>query len=130
MANLGCIVCWEPLHDHIKSFIIIPFHIPFHTQVIQDMRDEIVDGVIKKGYLTKKGHKRRNWRRRWFILQRTIMRYFESREKLILKVRKERGREGERERGGGESGWLIRRPLGVEITNLSAVQLVVDKAHY
>ena len=64
------------------------------------MRDEIVDGVIKKGYLTKKGHKRRNWKKRWFILQRTIMRYFESREKLILKVR----REGEREREGGREG--------------------------
>ena len=62
------------------------------------MRDEIVDGVIKKGYLTKKGHKRRNWKKRWFILQRTIMRYFESREKLILKVRRERGREREREK--------------------------------
>ena len=72
-------------------------------QVIQDMRDEIVDGVIKKGYLTKKGHKRRNWRRRWFILQRTIMRYFESREKLVLKVRRRD------ERGGREKReWLTR----------------------
>ena len=91
------------------------------------MRDEIVDGVIKKGYLTKKGHKRRNWKKRWFILQRTIMRYFESREKLILKVRGERdrgeregGREGGREeREGGE--WLIRRPLDCVITDFSAV---------
>ena len=67
------------------------------------MRDEIVDGVIKKGYLTKKGHKRRNWRRRWFILQRTIMRYFESREKLVLKVRRRD------ERGGREKReWLTR----------------------
>ena len=67
------------------------------------MRDEIVDGVIKKGYLTKKGHKRRNWKRRWFVLQRTIMRYFESREKLELKVR-EAGwlEQGQRESGGGE----------------------------
>ena len=78
---------------HHNSFVLA-----YHTQVIQDMRDEIVDGVIKKGYLTKKGHKRRNWRRRWFILQRTIMRYFESREKLVLKVRE----------------WLISRPLDVE----------------
>ena len=99
------------------------------------MRDEIVDGVIKKGYLTKKGHKRRNWKKRWFILQRTIMRYFESREKLILKVRREgererrreggkregreRGRKGERERER-ERGreWLIRKPL---IADVSAV---------
>ena len=82
----------------ILYYINNSFVLPYHPQVIQDMRDEIVDGVIKKGYLTKKGHKRRNWRRRWFILQRTIMRYFESREKLVLKVRE----------------WLISRPLDVE----------------
>ena len=45
-----------------------------------------MNGVLKKGYLTKKGHKRRNWKKRWFVLQRTIMRYFESREKDVLKV--------------------------------------------
>lgn len=56
-------------------------------EVIADMVDEIVHGVLRKGYLTKKGHKRKNWRRRWFILQRTVLRYFESREKLTLKVR-------------------------------------------
>lgn len=56
-------------------------------EVIADMVDEIVHGVLRKGYLTKKGHKRKNWRRRWFILQRTTLRYFESREKLTLKVR-------------------------------------------
>ena len=51
-----------------------------------DMVDEIVHGVLKKGYLTKKGHKRRNWNKRWFVLQRTIMKYFVSRENMELKV--------------------------------------------
>ena len=50
------------------------------------MVDEIVDGVLKKGYLTKKGHKVKNYKRRWFVLQRTILRYYTSREKLTLKV--------------------------------------------
>lgn len=64
------------------------------------MVDEIVHGVLKKGYLTKKGHKRRNWKRRWFILQRTTMTYYESRENLTMKVRDS---DRERERGKDES---------------------------
>ena len=55
-------------------------------QVIQDLKDEIVDAVLKKSYLTKKGHKLRTWRRRWFVLKKTIMRYYESKEKPVLKV--------------------------------------------
>jgi len=50
------------------------------------MVDEIVHGVLKKGFLTKKGHKRRNYKKRWFVLQRTIIRYYENRENMVLKV--------------------------------------------
>ena len=50
------------------------------------MKDEIVDAVLKKSYITKKGHKLRTWKRRWFVLKKTIMRYYESKEKLVLKV--------------------------------------------
>ena len=55
-------------------------------QVIHDLKDEIVDAVLKKSYITKKGHKLRTWKRRWFVLKKTIMRYYESKEKLVLKV--------------------------------------------
>lgn len=55
-------------------------------EVIVDMVDEIVHGVLRKGYLTKKGHKVKSWKRRWFVLRKTILQYFQSREKLQLKV--------------------------------------------
>ena len=55
-------------------------------EVIADMVDEVVHGVLRKSYLMKKGHKRKNWNKRWFILQRTILRYYKSREKLEQKV--------------------------------------------
>ena len=55
-------------------------------EVIVDMVDEIVHGVLRKGYLTKKGHKVKSWKRRWFVLRKTILQYFKSREKLQLKV--------------------------------------------
>ena len=65
-------------------------------EVIADLVDEVVNGVIKKGYLLKKGHKRKNWLKRWFILQRTILRYYESRNAAKLKVS-----QGFIQRGGG-----------------------------
>ena len=50
------------------------------------MKDEIIDGILKKGYLTKKGHKRKNWKRRWFILEKTVVKYFECKENPVQKV--------------------------------------------
>jgi hypothetical protein len=63
----------------------INFFSPLSPQVISDLEDEIVNGVLKKGYLEKKGHVRRNWRRRWFILKRTILSYY-STDKKVFKV--------------------------------------------
>ncbi|CAI8014338.1 Switch-associated protein 70 [Geodia barretti] len=53
------------------------------AEVISDLEDEIVNGVLKKGYLEKKGHVRRNWRRRWFILKRTILSYYSTDKKVF-----------------------------------------------
>lgn len=50
------------------------------------MKDEIVNGILKKGYLTKKGHRRKNWRKRWFILEKTTLKYFKCKENQVLKV--------------------------------------------
>ena len=57
-------------------------------EVIPRLVDEVVNGVIKKGHLKKKGHKRiqRNWLKRWFVLQRTILFYYETRDAVKLKV--------------------------------------------
>ena len=55
-------------------------------EVIEDLHDEYVCGVLKKGYLVKKGHVRKNYKRRWFVLQRTIMSYYESRKNMEKKV--------------------------------------------
>ena len=55
-------------------------------EMILDFADELVSGVLKKGYLTKEGHVRYNWKRRYFILKENIMRYYVSRESMQLKV--------------------------------------------
>ena len=55
-------------------------------EMILDFADELVSGALKKGYLTKEGHVRHNWKRRYFILKENIMRYYVSRESMQLKV--------------------------------------------
>lgn len=41
--------------------------------------------VIKSGFLLKKGGKRRNWKRRWFVLQADILAYY-SNPKVIVNL--------------------------------------------
>ena len=54
--------------------------------VIRDIYEEEVNGVLKRGYLVKKGAKRKNWKKRWFVLKSDEMCYYESHENLTLKV--------------------------------------------
>ena len=54
--------------------------------VIRDIYEHEVNGVLKRGYLVKKGAKRKNWKRRWFVLKSDEMSYYESYETMILKV--------------------------------------------
>ena len=76
----------EYLDSITRYFTYLKLETSLTCEVILDMVDEIVHGVLRKGYLIKKGHKRKNWKKRWFVLQRTVLKYFESMEKPIFKV--------------------------------------------
>ncbi|KAK1790443.1 hypothetical protein P4O66_014358, partial [Electrophorus voltai] len=39
---------------------------------------EMYHNVLKKGYMQKKGHVRRNWQERWFVLKPDVMEYYVS----------------------------------------------------
>lgn len=69
-----------------KCFTSLDLHPNVVTEMIVDLKDELVCGVLKKGYLRKKGHKARNIKRRWFVLTRNDLVYYESRDKMKLKV--------------------------------------------
>uniref|UniRef100_A0A8C6UC91 DEF6 guanine nucleotide exchange factor c n=1 Tax=Neogobius melanostomus TaxID=47308 RepID=A0A8C6UC91_9GOBI len=43
---------------------------------LHDVFLEMYHNVLKRGYMLKKGHVRRNWRERWFVLQPLSMAYF------------------------------------------------------
>ncbi|XP_067248142.1 differentially expressed in FDCP 6 homolog isoform X1 [Chanodichthys erythropterus] len=45
---------------------------------VDDVFMEMYHNTIKKGYLLKKGHVRRNWQERWFVLKPSSLAYFVS----------------------------------------------------
>lgn len=48
------------------------------SMAIQDVYEEIIQDVLKQGYLLKKANLRRTWTERWFILKPRILSYYVS----------------------------------------------------
>lgn len=46
------------------------------SMAINEVFNELVLDVLKQGYLWKKGHKRKNWTERWFVLKPNVMSYY------------------------------------------------------
>ena len=67
-------------------FSVLSLEVSLVAEVVCDLKDEIVDGVLRKGYLEKKGGRVPSWKRRWFVLKRDSLVYYDSRDKLIEKV--------------------------------------------
>ncbi|KAL1007397.1 hypothetical protein UPYG_G00086220 [Umbra pygmaea] len=45
---------------------------------ISEVFQELILDVLKQGYMMKKGHKRKNWTERWFVLRPNSMSYYVS----------------------------------------------------
>ncbi|XP_076840531.1 switch-associated protein 70b [Brachyhypopomus gauderio] len=43
---------------------------------ISEVFQELILDVLKQGYMMKKGHKRKNWTERWFVLQPSLISYY------------------------------------------------------
>ena len=54
-------------------------------ELIGDLVDHMVNGVIMKGWLTKQGHFRKNWKRRFFVLKANSLHYYRTRDLLEKK---------------------------------------------
>ena len=67
-------------------FSALSLEVSLVAEMVYDLKDEIINGVLRKGYLEKKGHRVPNWKRRWFVLQRDTLVYYDSRDRLIEKV--------------------------------------------
>ncbi|XP_005989749.1 switch-associated protein 70 [Latimeria chalumnae] len=45
---------------------------------INEVYHELILDVLKQGYMWKKGHKRKNWTERWFVLKPNVISYYVS----------------------------------------------------
>lgn len=81
----GCLKFSEYLRIINGYFEKQHLSMPLTCEMIEDVYDEFVCGVQMKGYLIKRGHVRKNFKRRWFILQRTKLTYFQSKSVLVKK---------------------------------------------
>ncbi|XP_051919603.1 switch-associated protein 70 [Hippocampus zosterae] len=52
---------------------------------INEVFQELILDVIKQGYMMKKGHKRKNWTERWFVLRPTSMSYYRCEDLVDIK---------------------------------------------
>jgi hypothetical protein len=50
----------------------------FTCELIFELFELMVLGILKKGLLVKRGHVRKNWNRRYFVLQLTTLTYYED----------------------------------------------------
>ncbi|OCT83655.1 switch-associated protein 70 isoform X2 [Xenopus laevis] len=46
------------------------------SMAINEVFNELILDILKQGYLLKKGHKRKNWNERWFVLKPNIVTYY------------------------------------------------------
>ncbi|XP_061559780.1 LOW QUALITY PROTEIN: switch-associated protein 70-like [Phycodurus eques] len=52
---------------------------------IDEVFQELILDVLKQGYMMKKGHKRKNWTERWFVLRPTSMSYYVCEDLVDMK---------------------------------------------
>ncbi|XP_013390157.1 switch-associated protein 70 isoform X2 [Lingula anatina] len=52
---------------------------------LQELYNQFINDVIRKGWLTKKGHMMTNWKERWFVLTPSCLKYFTNRDEVELK---------------------------------------------
>ncbi|GAB5577595.1 switch-associated protein 70 isoform X3 [Prionailurus iriomotensis] len=46
------------------------------SMAINEVFNELILDVLKQGYMMKKGHRRKNWTERWFVLKPNIISYY------------------------------------------------------
>ncbi|XP_009697572.1 PREDICTED: differentially expressed in FDCP 6 homolog [Cariama cristata] len=51
------------------------------SMAVEEVYQEVIEDVLKQGYLWKKGQLRRNWSERWFMLKPSVLSYYMSEER-------------------------------------------------
>ena len=69
-----------------EYFTDLHLNTDFTCELIFELYELMVLGILKKGFLVKRGHVRKNWNRRYFVLQLTSLKYYEHKDLIKQKV--------------------------------------------
>ncbi|KAI4875939.1 hypothetical protein NFI96_034523, partial [Prochilodus magdalenae] len=78
----NCLNAWELIELVGMGYFTKGMERQTISMGINEVFQELILNVLKQGYMTKKGHKRKNWTERWFELRPDRLSYYES-EDLI-----------------------------------------------
>ncbi|XP_074522660.1 switch-associated protein 70-like [Halichoeres trimaculatus] len=74
-AKKTCLTAWEVI-ELVGTSYFWQVNRQTLSMGINEVFQELILDVLKQGYMMKKGHKRKNWTERWFVLRPTSLSYY------------------------------------------------------
>ncbi|TNN86607.1 Switch-associated protein 70 [Liparis tanakae] len=75
-TNNNCLTAWEFIELVGTRYFSKGMNQQTLSMGITEVFQELILDVLKQGYLMKKGHKRKNWTERWFVLRPDALSYY------------------------------------------------------
>ncbi|KAF1392826.1 hypothetical protein PFLUV_G00032080 [Perca fluviatilis] len=72
----NCLSAWELIELVGMGYFSKGMNCQTLSMGIMEVFQELILDVLKQGYMMKKGHKRKNWTERWFVLRPTSLSYY------------------------------------------------------
>ncbi|XP_047435881.1 switch-associated protein 70 [Mugil cephalus] len=76
--NKGYLTVWELIELVGMGYFSKGMNRPTLSMGISEVYSELILDVLKEEYMMKKGHRRKNWTERWFVLRPTSLSYYVS----------------------------------------------------
>ncbi|KAM9366139.1 switch-associated protein 70-like [Symphorus nematophorus] len=72
----NCLTAWELIELLGMGYFSKGINCQTLSMGINEVFQELILDVLKQGYMMKKGHKRKNWTERWFVLRPNSVSYY------------------------------------------------------
>ncbi|XP_069380395.1 switch-associated protein 70 [Paralichthys olivaceus] len=76
LSTENCLTAWELIELVGLGYFSKGMNQQTLSLGINEVYQELILDVLKQGYMMKKGHKRKNWTERWFVLQPNSLSYY------------------------------------------------------
>ncbi|KAM9807836.1 switch-associated protein 70b [Neosynchiropus ocellatus] len=77
-AKQQCLSAWDLIRLVSSGQFSKGMDLQTLSMGINEVYQELIMDVLKQGYMMKKGHKRKNWTERWFVLKPNLIYYYVS----------------------------------------------------